>query len=207
MSDSSVDSETLRRDLDRIEEAMDIADRYETAPRQWLLFGGFVGAGAALCQYVVLEQLPAYWLLVAWGGFLAGGGSFAGYSTSILERSPSEKPNIPLLLLAPALAGLPLAIVVRPYLSPLAYQQLTTLTLAGAVTLLGVGYLLAANGLRAYRIRARDRRAFAVGGVVLLTLGVCIVTLDVLHTWGYAAFAATFVTYSVVSYGVLTATE
>lgn len=207
MSDNPADSETLRRELDRIEEAMDVAERYETAPRQWLLFGAFVAVGATLCQYVVLERLPKYWQVVAWVSFLAGAGSFAGYSTSLLERSPAEKPNIPLLLLTPIFAGVPLAAVVWPSLAALDYEGVTTLALSMAVTLLGVGYLLAANGLRAYRIRARDRRAFAVGGLVLLCLGVAIATVDVLHTWGYAAFAVTFFCYSLTSYGVLTATE
>lgn len=62
--------------------------------------------------------------------------------------------------------------------------------------MLGLGYMVAGETLKAYRIRARDRRAFHAGGLLMVVLGVAIPNVEVLHTWGYAAFGASYVTYA-----------
>lgn len=204
MTDESVDPAELRGDVERIKEAMGIAERYRTAPSQWAFFGAFVAVGAAACQYLVLRALPGYWVGAVWLAILAGAASFAGYSRSVFERTPAEKPNIPFQILMPYLAGLPLAAISWPFLPALAYTERIALTLSLALLLLGVGHVLAANALRAYSIQARDRWAFALGGVLLVALAVATAHVEVLHTWGYAAFGATYFGYSLASYVVLT---
>ncbi|WP_336034509.1 hypothetical protein [Halobacterium yunchengense] len=205
MSDD-VDPQTLQRDLDRIKSAMGIAERSENAPEQWLLFGVFVAVGSALSQYVVLQRLPGYWFAVIWLGLVAVGGTVVGYYTDTFEPTPADKPNVAVQVFAPYAAGFPLWAAVTPFLADLGYEEETALMLGVVLVLLGVGYVVAANSLRAYRIRARDRRAFALGGVLLVALGVAVPTVDVLHTWGYAAFGGTYLAYAVASYGVLTRT-
>lgn len=205
MTDTDVDPTDLQHDLDRIKDAMGIADRYENAPGQWLLFGVVVAVGSALSQYVVLEQLPGYWFAAIWLGLVAVGGSVVGYYTGTFEATPEGKPSIGFQVFAPYAAGFPLWAAFEPFLGDLAYEENAALMLGVVLVLLGVGYLVAANSLRAYRIRARDRRAFALGGLVLLALGVAIPNVELLHTWGYAAFGGTYLVYAVGSYAVLTA--
>lgn len=201
-----VDPEALQRDLDRIKDAMGIAERYDGAPEQWLLFGVFVAAGSALSQYVVLERLPGYWFAAIWVGLVAVGGTAIGYYTDTFGPTPEDRPNVGFQVFVPYLAGFPLWTALSPFLPDLAYEERTALMLGVVLVLLGVGYVVAANSLRAYRIRARDRHAFAVGGVLLVALGVAIPNFEALHTWGYAAFGATYLTYAVAAYGVLTRT-
>lgn len=201
-----VDPETLRRDLDRIKDAMGIAERYDGASEQWLLFGVFVAVGSALSQYVVLQELPGYWFAAIWLGLVAVGGTAVGYYTNTFAATPEDRPNIGYQVFVPYLAGFPLWTTLSPFLADLAYEERTALMLGVVLVLLGVGYVVAANSLRAYRIRARDRRAFALGGVLLVGLGVAIPNLEVLHTWGYAAFGTTYLVYAVAAYGVLTRT-
>jgi hypothetical protein len=201
-----VDPEALQRDLDRIKDAMGIAERNENAPEQWLLFGVFVAVGSALSQYVVLQRLPGYWFAVIWLGLVGVGGTAVGYYTNTFEPTPEDRPNVALQVFAPYAAGFPLWAAVSPFLSDLAYEEEAALMLGVVLVLLGTGYVVAANSLRAYRIRVRDRRAFALGGLLLVALGVAIPTVDVLHTWGYAAFGGTYLAYAIASYGVLTRT-
>lgn len=206
MTADDVDTASSRRDVDRAEEPTDNADRYETAPRQWLLFGLLVGVGAGVCQYVVLEERSWYLLVGVWTVLLAALGSFAGYSTKPVESAPPGRPNVPFQLFVPVLAVAPLAAIVAAFVHPLGYEETAALSLAVLLVLLGVGYVLAANAMRSYSIRARDRRAFAVGGLLLVGVGVAVATLDALHTWGYAAFGATYLAYSLASYALLTGT-
>lgn len=206
MTDDGVDAASLRRDVDRIKESMGIADRYETAPQQWLLFGVLVGIGCAVCQYVVLQELSWYLLVGIWTVFLLALGSFAGYSTKPIEFAPPEKPNVPFQVFVPMLGAVPIGVILATFVEPLDYETTTALSLALVLVLLGLGYVLAANAMRSYSIRTRDRRAFALGGVLLVSLGVAIATVDALHTWGYAAFGTTYLAYSLAAYGFLTGT-
>jgi hypothetical protein len=206
MTDDDVDAAPLGRDVDRSEESMGTADSYETAAQQWLLFGLLVGVGSAVGQYVVLQELPWYLLVGIWTVLLLALGSFAGYSTKPVEFAPPEKPNVPFQVFVPMLAAIPIGVILATFVEPLDYVVTTALSLALVLVLLGLGYVLAANAMRSYSIRTRDRRAFAVGGVLLVALGVAIATIDTLHTWGYATFGATYVAYSLTAYGLLTKT-
>jgi hypothetical protein len=206
MTDDDVDAASGRRDFEGASEPAGTAARYETAPQQWLLFGLLVGVGGAICQYVVLQEQSWYLLVGVWTVVLLALGSFAGYSTKPVEFAPPEKPNVPFQFFVPMLGAIPIGVILATFVEPLDYETTTALSLALVLVLLGLGYVLAANAMRSYSIRTRDRRAFALGGVLLVALGVAIATVDALHIWGYAAFGATYVAYSLAAYTFLTKT-
>lgn len=201
---ADADASALRRDVDRIKEAMGISDRYESAPWKWLLFGSFVAVGSAFAQYAVLADLSIWWFVVVWLGFGVASGMFAGYSSSVFERPPPEKPNIPFQVLSPLLAAVPLGVVLMAFLPELDYEATVAVSLAVVLVLFGLGFLLAANSLRAYHLHENDRHVFAAAGLLMIGLAVAIGTFDVLHRWGYAALGATQLLYSVTAYAVLT---
>jgi hypothetical protein len=203
--DPNVDPTDLQRDLDRIKEAMGIAERYESATEQWLLFGVYVAVGAALSQYVVLNRLAGWWFAVIWlglGGVIYLASRFR-YGRSGYGPGRNE-PNIGFQIVAVYLGVLPIQVVVWAFLPDLGYLAQNALSLGIILILLGLAYFVAGETLKAYRIRARDRRAFHAGGLGMVVLGTAIPLVEVLHTWGYTAFGVGYLGYALLTYGVLT---
>ena len=200
-----VDPTELQRDLDRIKDAMGIADRYESAPEQWLGFGAVVALGCALCQYVVLERLPGIWFLVVWLGLFGGFGALLYWRYGGYSWAPGEgTPNVGFLILVVYAGTFAVQFVAAPFLPELRYLAETAFVLALVLVMLGLGYLVAGETLKAHRIRTRDRRAFQVGGVLMIALGIAIANVEPLHEWGFAAYGGTYLVYAVASYWVLT---
>lgn len=201
-----VDPQALQQDLDRIKDAMGIAERYESAPEQWLLFGVLVAAGSAVSQFLVFERAASFWYPVTWFG-LFGAGSVALSRRYDYAFGPGRgDPNVGFQILVVYLGSFATQFVARPFIAELGYLAENALTLGLVAVMLGLGYLVAGETLKAYRIRARDRYVLHGGGVLLVVFGIAIPNVEVLHTWGYAAFGASYVVYAAASYLVLTRT-
>jgi hypothetical protein len=211
MSDEAdVDPAELEAQLDHIKEAMGLRERYEGITAQWLLFGVLVAVAAGVSQVVYLRELPGYYHGVVWIGLLFGGGLVGFRVLFDAEDGPAfsseGKPNLWLLFGASYAAIFPIQIIVANYLPDLDYQAETLFTLSLILVLIGLAYVLMGNALRAYYIRARDRYAFYVGGVLLAGLGTAMPYVELLREWGYAVFGAVYLAYAVVTYVVLTRT-
>jgi uncharacterized membrane protein YhaH (DUF805 family) len=200
-----VDPAELQRDLDRIKAAMGVAERDESAPEQWLLFGVVVALGSLLSQYVVLERLPGFWFLVIWFGLFGAFGAVLYRRSEGYSWAPGDgEPNIGYLILVVYGGTFAVQFVVGPFLPELGYLAETAFVLGLVLVMLGIAYVVAGEALKAYRIRDRDRRAFQIGGVLLIALGIGIANVEPLREWGFAAYGGTYLVYAVASYRVLT---
>lgn len=200
-----VEAADLQRDIDRIKDAMGIAERYENAPVQWLLFGVVVALGCALSQFVVLERLSGLWFLAIWFGLFGAFGAVLYWRFDGRSWGPGgDTPNVGFQILVVYVASFALQAVAAPFLPTLEYLAETAYVLGLVLVMLGVAYLVAGETLKAHRIRDRDRYAFHVGGVLLVGLGVAVPNLEPLHEWGFAAFGATYLAYATATYWVLT---
>ncbi|MFC3959766.1 hypothetical protein [Halovivax cerinus] len=198
-----VDRADLQRDLDRIKEAMGIAERYENAPEQWLGFGVVVAVACALSQYVVVERLPTYWFLVIWIGLFAAVGVVLNRRYGYAFEPGSNRPNVGFQILVLYVAAFAVQIVAASFLPALSYTEESAFVLGIVLVLLGTAYVVAGETMKAYHIRDRDRYAFHAGGLLLVVLGVAITTVDSLHVWGFAVFGGVYLAYALGSYWVL----
>ncbi|WP_247730769.1 hypothetical protein [Halovivax limisalsi] len=198
-----VDRADLQRDLDRIKEAMGLAERYENAPEQWLGFGVVVAVACALSQYVVLERLPQAWFAAVWLGLFGALGAVLSRRYGYSFEPGTARPNLGFQILAVYFAAFPIAAVAGSFLPELSYLEETAFTLAIILVQLGAGYVVAGETLKAYHIRDRDRYAFHAGGLLMVGLGVTVATYEPLYEWGYAAFGGAYLAYAVASYWVL----
>lgn len=201
---TDIDPSELQRDLDRIKEAMGIAERYGSAIEVWVWFGVLVAAASALSQYVVLNRLPASWHAPIWLGLLVlGGGGLMWWRFDASWEPGDAEPNVGFQILVVYLGALAVQFVAAPVLPDLAYLPETAFVLGLIVVMLGIGYIVAGETLKAYHIRARDRWAFHAGGLMMVALGIAIPNVELLHTWGYAAFGIAYLAYALAAYLVL----
>lgn len=199
-----VDPADLQRDLDRIKDAMGIAERYESAIDVWLWFGVLVALASTLSQYVVLNRLPNAWHAPIWLGILViGGGGLMWWRFDASWTPGATDPNVGFQILVVYLGAMAVQLAAAPFLPELGYLAETAFVLGIILVMLGLGYLVAGETLKAYQIRARDRRAFHAGGLLMVGLGLAIPNLEVLHTWGYATFGGSYLVYAVATYTVL----
>ena len=206
--DTDVDPAELEAQLEQIKDAMGLYERYEGAAGQWLLFGVLVLVAAAASQYVHLEELPGYWHGIIWIGLLFGGG-FLGFWLLDDQSSlgtPAGKPGIWFIFVVTCLTSLPIGLITSRFVEDLGYQAEAVFTQSIILVFVGLAYLVTANALRAYHIRARDRYAFYVGGIMLIGLGAAMPYVDILWTWGYAVFGTLYFAYAIVTYLVLSRT-
>lgn len=202
---SDIDPADLQRDLDQIKEAMGIAERSKSAIELWLWFGVLVAIASTLSQYVVLNWLPAWWHSLIWVGLLVGGGGGLMWWRYGASWSPGRtEPNVGFQILVVYLGMIPVQLVFSPVVTDAGYLLGTAYVLGLVLVMLGLGYVVAGETLKAYRIRTRDRRGFHAGGVLMIGLGVAIPNVEVLHTWGYAVFGASYLLYALAVYAVLT---
>lgn len=199
-----VDRDELQRDLDRIKDAMGLAERYENAPEQWLGFGIVVAVAAAISQVVVLERLPGYWFAVVWFGLFGAFGAVLRRRYGYAFAPGSSRPNVGFQILAVYAAAFAVQFVALSFLPDLDYLEETAFQLGIILLLLGTAYVVAGETLKAYHIRDRDRYAFHVGGLILGGLGVAIPTVGALHEWGFATFGGVYLVYALGSYWILT---
>lgn len=205
-TDTEIDVEELRAELDQIKDAMGLTERYRDAPRTWLLYGLLVAVSAAASQLVVLEDLSSWWHPVIWVVGIGGGSLLGGYLLGWHRPAGASdgKPSPLIVFLVTYLLVVPIQLVFAPVWGDPGTRQSTAIVLGLIVVLVGAAYLLMGNLLRAYYIRRRDRLALYVGGLVLVPLGVAIPNVELLHTWGFAAFGAVFAGYAGVASLVLT---
>jgi hypothetical protein len=205
MTDTEMDVEALRGELDQIKDAMGLEERYEGASKQWLLFGALVPVAAALSQYVHLQELSGLYHGLIWFGVL-GGGSFVGnyfIDDPTIDRATDNKPRVLVVFAATLLAFVPIQLVFADALDAMAYRPRSVRILALILVLLGVVYIVFGETLRAYYIRRRDRYALQVGGVWMILLGAFLPAVPVLETWGFAAFGGCYFVYAIGAYLVL----
>lgn len=197
-----VDPEQLQAQLSRIQEAMGIADRYGSAIERWLVYGALVAAASAVSQYLYANELSWVWYWVVWVGGMGGGSALVGWlrdgSTSF--GGGDGTPDVEVLLTVVFLAVFPIFAVVGYFLRDLTYAETSLLTLSVIVVLIGVGYLVVGNVLKAHYIRARDRYAFYVGGVVLVVLGSLLPAFELSRTYPFLVFGGVYLAYSVAAY-------
>lgn len=208
MADTAdIDPSELQRDLDRIKDAMGIAERYESAIEMWLWFGALVALASALSQYVVLNRFPNSWHALIWLGLLVlGGGGLMWWRFDASWSPGAHEPNVGFQILVVYLGAMAVQFAAAPFLPELGYLAETAFVLGIILVMLGIGYIVAGETLKAYQIRTRDRRAFHAGGALMVGLGVAIPNIEILHTWGYAVFGATYLGYALATYAVLTRT-
>lgn len=198
---SDVNAEELKDDINRIKDAMGLQDRYPTAFRLWLVFGGLVLAAALASQFIELRGLPGYWHAVVWFLFMGAGGLYQGWAVDEFDHgSTLPGPNVGLQFGAIALLYVVFLAVLGPALDQLPADAESIVIFSLVVALIGVAYLVVGESLKAYRIRRRDRYAFYVGGVWMLLLAVAMPNVAVLETWGYAAFGVVYAIHAVGSY-------
>lgn len=201
---TDVDPSELQRDLDRIKEAMGIAERYESAIEVWLWFGVLVAVASAVSQFVVLNRLPAWWHSVIWVGLLViGGGGLMWWRYGGSWTPGRTEPNVGFQIFVVYLGSIAVQLALSSVLPDMGYLLETASVLGIILVMLGLGYIVAGETLKAYRIRARDRRAFHLGGLMMVGLGIAIPNVELLHTWGYAAFGASYLVYALGAYVVL----
>ncbi|MFT4892146.1 MAG: hypothetical protein ACI9YT_003087 [Halobacteriales archaeon] len=201
--DPDVDPAELQAQLDRIQEAMGITERSEGATRQWLVLAGLVGVASLASQYVYSADLSAWLYWFIWfGGFGGGSALYYGWYEDVEFETPADKPSIPFQIFVPYLAVFPV-LAVLGYAADLGERAGTLTTFAVIVIMLGVGYAVAGHSLRAYRIRARDRYPFYVGGVWMAALGVAVPRYELLRAWPYLAFGGIYVAYALLTYAYL----
>ncbi len=201
---SDVDVERLKRDIEGIKEVMGIEERYPSLVRLWLVFAVLVLFASLASQYIMSNRLPSYWFSVVWLGSMAIGigirwrlGGHTSYNTS------RDRPNLFYQFGFVFLAGILVELITNPLLENLGYVDGALYAFSIWISLTGVGYLIVANTLRAYRIRHKDRAAFAVGGVLLMGYVVLVTYWEPLRPWTYAVFGVSYFIYGVVSYGIL----
>ncbi|MGA9403192.1 hypothetical protein [Haladaptatus sp.] len=199
-----VDIDRLKRDLAGIKEAMGIGERYPSVIRLWLVFAVLVLAASLASQYVLTERLASYWFGVVWFSLMVLGGLASWRLTGRTDRSSAgEGPNIGYQFGLVFLSGIVVQLVTNPLLGTLGYVDGTLYVFSIWVTLTGIGYLISANSLRAYRIRRKDRLALSLGGVLMIGYVVLLTYWEPLRPWGYAAFGISYFIYAVASYGIL----
>ncbi|WP_423745838.1 ABC transporter ATP-binding protein (plasmid) [Haladaptatus sp. SPP-AMP-3] len=199
-----VDVTRLKRDIEGIKDAMGIEERYPSLVRLWLVFAALVLVASLASQYVLSERLPAYWFGVVWFGLMATGGVVSWY-LGRHERGgpPRELPNVGYQFGLIFCAGLVIQLVTNPVLGDLGYVDGTLYVFSIWTSLTGIGYLVEANSLRAYRIRRKDRLALSVGGVLMVAYVLLLSYWEPLRPWGYAAFGVSYFIYAVAAYGIL----
>jgi len=197
-----VDPEQLRAQLSRIQEAMGLVERYRSAIEQWLVFGVLVSVASVASQYLYTNELSWTWYWVVWIGGLGGGSALYGRlrGGSVSWGGDEGRPDVNAIFAGVYFAFLPLLWVVYQFVPDLSYAENNLLVLAVICVLLGVGYLVLGNVLKAYYIRAPDRYAFYVGGVLLVVLGPLLPAFEIGRTYPYLVFGAVYLVYSVATY-------
>jgi len=201
---ADVDPEQLRTQLSQIQEAMGLTERYRSAVDQWLIFGVLVALASVVSQYVYTAELNGFWYAVVWIGGVGGGSALLSrLRDSSAGTATDGKPDVNVILFAVYFAFLPILWIVDYYAPDLTYAENSLLTLSVIAVLLGVAYLVVGNVLKAYYIRAEDRYAFYVGGIVLVALGPVLPAFELTRTYPYVVFGGVYLAYSVAAYGYL----
>lgn len=200
--DAEIDVEKLRTELDQIKDAMGIQQRYPGRFQLWLVYGVLVAIAATGSQLVVLYELPWWGHWVSWGVTMGAGGIYQGQGITgeqVSEDSGEGKPDIWLHYVATFGYALVVLAIVSPLLpeSPATTESYVFSIIVGGV---GLSYIVVGNSLKAYYIRRLDRFAFYIGGIWMFVLAALIPYVDVLQTWGYAAFGIVFGFHAVASY-------
>lgn len=197
-----VDPEQLRAQLSRIQEAMGLVERYRSAVEQWLVFGVLVAVASVASQYLYTNELSWTWYWVVWIGGLGGGSALYGRlrGGSVSWEGGEGRPDVNAIIAGVYFAFLPILWIVHQFVPDLTYAENSLLSLSVISVLLGVAYLVVGNVLKAYYIRATDRYAFYVGGVVLIALGPLLPTFEVGRTYPYLVFGGVYLVYSVATY-------
>ncbi len=199
--DPEIDVERLRTELDHIKDAMGIQQRYPGRFRLWLVYGILVAVAATGSQLVSLFELPSWGHWVSWGVTMGAGGIYQGATgEQPSEGSGEGKPDIWLQYAAAFVYALVAIAIVSPILPDTANAASGSYVFAIVVGAVGLAYIVVGNSLKSYYIRKRDRYAFYVGGVWMFALAALIPYVELLQTWGYAAFGIVFGLHAVGSY-------
>lgn len=215
--DPDVDPAELQRQLSEIKGAMGLEERYPGQRRMWPVYGAvmavlLVALNASFTGYAS-ARLPDwlyFWLFV---GTVVAVALVQWRIASKASTGTASTPGPDFRVLLGTLFLAVLAFVVLTYPSiEVALQHLSQVdgarlegaTVYGAViAIAGLGFLFTGNGLRAYRIRKRDRYVFYGAGLWMLAYGALMPHYEILGAIGYGLFGVLFFGYSVVAYLVL----
>jgi hypothetical protein len=204
--ETEIDAEALRSEVEQIKGAMGLEERYPSQFQLWLVFGLAVVIASAGSQMIALRDLTPFLHAVAWWVPLTAAGLYQGWRTSKTGQgvgTTETKPRLTVLWLS--LFGLYFAffVILVPVTADLESNTVEILLFSLIIGLIGVGYLVVGETLRAYYIRRRDRVAFYLGGVWMLVLAVLMPNVGLLQTWGYMTFGLLYGLHALASYLVL----
>lgn len=212
---TDVDPTQLQRQLSEIKGAMGLEEQYPGQRRLWLVYGIVVGLASLLAEAIFVVSPD--WSGSAYLGIWVAYALITGFSLMRLasgmprEDAPAAAPDWRVLFGTLVLAFVATVLQAEPVLSAaeagLADPEFARLEGAFAYSLIisisGIGFLFAGNGLRAYRVRTRDRRVFYAAGVWMLGFAVAFTQIAWLRPFGYAVFGVLFLAYSLGAYVVL----
>ncbi|MFC7073415.1 hypothetical protein ACFQJ7_00615 [Halovenus rubra] len=199
--DTEIDPDLLREEVSQIKDAMGIQERYPSRFRFWLVTGLAVLLASSASQLIALRELSGSLHAVAWWVPLGVAGLYQWWSTDNSDATVTEaKPRIGVLWLSVFALYFVFLVTLTPVLDGMNGAAGEILLFSLIVGLVGVGYLVVGEALRAYYIRRRDRWAFYIGGGWMLTLAALMPNVDIFQTWGYATFGIAFAIHAVVSY-------
>ncbi len=200
-TEQDIDPERLQSELEQIKEAMGLQERYPSAFQLWLLYGALGVFASFGSQAVVTFELSSWGHALSWGGFYTLGYLYEWFALDSYETTNAEtKPNVRAQIAG--VVGLLAATVAitSPFLGELTAVESQAMLFALIIAAIGAIYIVQAASLKSYRIRARDRYAFYLGGLWMLVYGAAMANLGILQEWGYAIFGILFAAHGLVSY-------
>lgn len=212
---ADVDPAALQAQLSEIKGAMGLEAQYPGQRRLWLVYGSVVGLASILTEVVfaAVQEGPDVVYQVAWLGFVgvAGLALWRLATGTPTDHAPETAPDWRVVFATLLVGFLALVAMVQPVFYPLEgslparEQGLLTgaYFYALVIAVAGMGFLFTGNALRAYRIRARDRRVFYGAGGWMLAFAAVFPHVEFLRVFGYAVFGVLFWVYAVGAYVVL----
>lgn len=195
-----VDVEQLQAQLDQIQTAMGLDERYPTFFHLWLVYAVLVLLASVASQVVVTYELSMWLFAGAWFFFMSLGGV---YERVVLDyESNTDRATTPddrIQLGSVVFYLFAVLAVTLPYLDADGVAR-TSVLFALIVGATGAVYILQANAWKARYVRTRDRYAFYAGGVWMLVYAVLVANVSFLQEWGYVIYGVLFALHGVGSY-------
>lgn len=203
MSESEIDADALREEVNQIKDAMGLEERYPSQFQLWLVYGVLVALAAGVSQFIVLNRLPGWYHPIAWFGLVGAAGFVQWFRADEPDGATTgSKPNIPLQFGTIFAYYVVVLAATGVFPSP-GYLVESAVIFGMIVGLVGVSYVVIGSSLAAYYIRKRDRYAFYAGGLWMFVLAVAIPVVPTLRQWGYAAFGGLYLIHSIAAYRLL----
>lgn len=202
VTESDVDRDRLRDDVDRIKRAMGLREEHPYWWRFWIVEGVGVGVLFPVLQVGIRDGFRPWVVALLVAVFLlhqvAMRRVLSGY-----ERPTTGVPSWDTWHYV-LFAGMAALIVgLAPVFDGLGDAAATRLALVSAGSVVGLGYLYMGQLLGSYDIRRADRYAFYAGGLWILALIAAIPHVPAVRGWEWAVLGLGVAAHNVGSYVVL----